>query len=71
MKRVVAVLCMLLAASPVAAQYAYTHPKDYNVEIGVTAGYTLSEGFETEGFQFLGKPRRAEFVFRDDSLEMV
>lgn len=26
---------------------------------------------DCEGFQFLGKPRRAEFVFRDDSLEMI
>jgi len=26
---------------------------------------------DCEGFQFLGKPRRAEFVFQDDSLEMI
>src|SRR4029077_16988633 len=26
---------------------------------------------DCEGFRFLGKPRHAEFVFRDDSLEMV
>jgi hypothetical protein len=26
---------------------------------------------DCEGFSFMGKPRRIEFVFRDDSLEMA
>jgi len=53
MKRVVAVLCLLLAASPVAAQYAYD--QGHHFEVGVHAGYTFSEGFETETFQFAGQ----------------
>lgn len=53
MKRVVAVLCSLLAASPVAAQYDdYDH---HRFEVSVSAGYTFSEGFETETFQFNGQ----------------
>jgi opacity protein-like surface antigen len=55
MTRVVAVLCLLLAASPAAAQYAYSSHQDHHFELGVTGGYTFSEGFETENFQFGGQ----------------
>jgi hypothetical protein len=48
MNRVAVFLCFLLAASPAAAQY-------YNFEVGVSAGYTLSEGFETDTFLVNGQ----------------
>ncbi|HWN82189.1 MAG TPA: outer membrane beta-barrel protein [Candidatus Udaeobacter sp.] len=55
MTRVVAVLGLLLAASPVAAQRHYDYDNPHRFEVGVGAGYTLSEGFETENFQFAGQ----------------
>jgi hypothetical protein len=48
MKRVAVFLVLLLAASPVGAQY-------YNFEVGVQGGYTFSEGVETETFLIGGE----------------
>jgi opacity protein-like surface antigen len=47
MKRMAAVLCFLLAATPAFAQY-------HKFEVGVGAGYTLSEGVNTGTFTFGG-----------------
>jgi hypothetical protein len=47
MKRWIPALCLLPAASPVDAQHRF--------EIGISAGVTFSEGFETETFQFEGQ----------------